>query len=57
MDKPQRNHSEMNVEEVPVSQKEKWNPPVIVPLDTKLTEFHPGHGFDGETIWTDSTAS
>jgi hypothetical protein len=42
----QQNHPEMNKAEVSAPQKEKWSPPVIVPLDVTLTERNPGVGTD-----------
>lgn len=34
-----------------------WVEPEVRSLSVSETAIHPGHGPDGETIWTDCTAS
>jgi hypothetical protein len=50
------NSSNTGNEDVAALKKERWNAPVIVPLDINLTEHNPGVGLDGD-IWADSTHS
>ena len=57
METSQKNHKEIIREDDSAPSKKKWHTPVIVPLDTKLTEMNDGVGFDGEVGWPDSTRS
>ncbi|MBF0545520.1 MAG: hypothetical protein HQM08_13850 [Candidatus Riflebacteria bacterium] len=51
----QKTQPEKNKEKIQATKKEKWNPPVIVPLDVTLSEHFPRVGSDGGHVSPDST--